>query len=232
MTAGPLRPAVLHYTALMTEPLDPVAFLRAHTALLAPPLVPEIQLHLAIETAPIWQQSEEALGAMGLPPPFWAFAWAGGQALARYCLDNRHLLAGQLVLDFAAGGAVSGIAAAKAGAASVLACELDPFAIAAIKANSAANSAVLETRLGDLVGTDEGWDIVLAGDVFYEDALAQRIGAWLQELAQRGALVLIGDPGRAFLPRERLELLAGYSVELTRDLEDRELRYAKVWKFR
>ena len=91
---------------------------------------------------------------------------------------------------------------------------------------------MLETRLGDLVGTDEGWDIVLAGDVFYEDALAQRIGAWLQELAQRGALVLIGDPGRAFLPRERLELLAGYSVELTRDLEDRELRYAKVWKFR
>ncbi|WP_417477631.1 class I SAM-dependent methyltransferase [Maricaulis sp.] len=212
--------------------LDPVAFVRAHTALMAPPLVPEIQLHLAVETVAIWEQTEEALGAMGLPPPFWAFAWAGGQALARYCLDNPGIVTGQRVLDFAAGGAVSGIAAKQAGAASVLACELDAFAIAAIKANAGVNAVTLETRLGDLVGSDEGWDVVLAGDVFYEDAPARLIGGWLQALAQRGATVLIGDPGRSFLPQDRLEKLAEYTVPVTRDLEDREVRYAKVWKFR
>ncbi|WP_417489794.1 class I SAM-dependent methyltransferase [Maricaulis sp.] len=212
--------------------LDPVAFVRAHTALMAPPLVPEIQLHLAVETVAIWEQTEEALGAMGLPPPFWAFAWAGGQALARYCLDNPQIVTGQRVLDFAAGGAVSGIAAKQAGAASVLACELDAFAIAAIKANAGVNAVTLETRLGDLVGSDEGWDVVLAGDVFYEDAPARLIGGWLQALAQRGATVLIGDPGRSFLPQDRLEKLAEYTVPVTRDLEDREVRYAKVWKFR
>tara|TARA_R110002124_G_scaffold139924_1_gene304127 strand:+ start:474 stop:1133 length:660 start_codon:yes stop_codon:yes gene_type:complete len=215
-----------------SDSLDPVAFVRAHTALMAPPLVPEIQLHLAVETVAIWEQTEEALGAMGLPPPFWAFAWAGGQALARYCLDNPGIVTGQRVLDFAAGGAVSGIAAKQAGAESVLACELDAFAIAAIKANAGVNAVTLETRLGDLVGSDEGWDVVLAGDVFYEDAPARLIGGWLQALAQRGATVLIGDPGRSFLPQDRLEKLAEYTVPVTRDLEDREVRYAKVWKFR
>tara|TARA_R110000868_G_scaffold56449_1_gene174590 strand:+ start:14313 stop:15011 length:699 start_codon:yes stop_codon:yes gene_type:complete len=232
MTAGPSRPAVLRYTARMTETLDPITFIHTHTALIAPPLVPEVQLHLAVETVAIWEQTEEALGQMGLPPPFWAFAWAGGQALARYCLDNPETVAGQRVLDFAAGGAVSGIAAMKAGAASVLACELDTFAIAAIEANAAANSVTLETRLGDLIGTDDGWDVVLAGDVFYEDGPARLIGGWLQDLAHRGATVLIGDPGRSFLPQDRLEKLAEYTVPVTRDLEDREVRYAKVWKFR
>ena len=169
---------------------------------------------------------------MGLPPRCWALAWAGGQALARYCLDTPGVVTGKRVLDFAAGGAVSGIAAMKAGAASVLACELDAFAIAAIEANAAANSVTLDTRLGDLVGTDEGWDVILAGDVFYEDGPARLIGGWLQTLAQRGATVLIGDPGRSFLPQDRLEKLAGYTVPVTRDLEDREVRYAKVWKFR
>jgi predicted nicotinamide N-methyase len=216
----------------MTELIDPVAFVRAHTALMPPPLVPEVQLHLAVETVAIWEQTEEALGALGLPPPFWAFAWAGGQALARYCLDHPHSVAGLRVLDFAAGGAVSGIAAMKAGAASVLACELDIFAIAAIEANAAANDVTLETRLGDLVGMDEGWDVVLAGDVFYEAEPARLIGGWLQDLAHRGATVLIGDPGRSFLPQDRLEKLAEYTVPVTRDLEDREVRYAKVWKFR
>ncbi len=232
MTAGPLRPAVLRYTAPMTDPLDPIGFVRAHTALMAPPLVPEISLHLAVETVAIWEQTEEALGALGLPPPFWAFAWAGGQALARYCLDNPEIVAGRRVLDFAAGGAVSGIAAMQAGATSVLACELDAFAIAAIEANAETNGVTLETRLGDLVGTDEGWDVVLAGDVFYEDGPARLIGGWLEDLARRGATVLIGDPGRSFLPQDRLEKLAEYTVPVTRDLEDREVRYAKVWKFR
>tara|TARA_R110000868_G_scaffold76499_4_gene219922 strand:+ start:10312 stop:10971 length:660 start_codon:yes stop_codon:yes gene_type:complete len=210
---------------------SPGAFIEAHTALMAPPLVPEIQLHLAVETVAIWEQTEEALGEMGLPPPFWAFAWAGGQALARYCLDNPHLVAGKRVLDFAAGGAVSGIAALKAGAASVLACELDQFAIAAIEANARANRVEIETSLADLVGTDDGWDVVLAGDVFYEAGPAQLIGGWLHALSRRGATVLIGDPGRSFLPRDQLDMLAEYTVPVTRDLEDREVRQAKVWRF-
>lgn len=211
---------------------DPQGFVRQHTALMAPPLVPEVQLHLAVETVDIWQRTEEALGEMGLPPPFWAFAWAGGQALARYCLDNPDLVAGKQVLDFAAGGAVSGIAAMKAGAAQVEACELDAFAIAAIKANAAANGVTLETRLADLVGQDDGWDVVLAGDVFYEAEPARLIGGWLEALNARGATVLIGDPGRSFLPRDRLEKLAEYTVPVTRDLEDREVRQAKVWRYR
>ena len=211
---------------------DPLAFIRDHTALMAPPLVPEVQLHLAVETVEIWQQTEEALGEDGLPPPFWAFAWAGGQALARYVLDNPDMVAGKRVLDFAAGGAVSGIAAKQAGAASVLACELDAFAIAAIEANAAANEAELETELGDLVGRDDGWDVVLAGDVFYEAEPARVIGGWLERLNARGATVLIGDPGRSFLPQDKLERMAGYTVPVTRDLEDREVRNAKVWRFR
>lgn len=210
----------------------PQDFVRRNTALMAPPLVPEVRLHLAVETVAIWQQTEEALGTMGLPPPFWAFAWAGGQALARYCLDHPDIVAGRRVLDFAAGGAVSGIAAMKAGADRVEACELDAFAIAAIEANAAANAVALDTRLGDLVGTDEGWDVVLAGDVFYEDGPARRTGAWLENLVARGATVLIGDPGRAFLPRERLQRLAGYTVPVTRDLEDRDVRQARVWRYR
>ena len=211
---------------------DPGAFIEAHTAKMAPPLVPEVQLHLAVETVEIWERTEEALGEMGLPPPFWAFAWAGGQALARYCLDHPEIVRGQSVLDFAAGGAVSGIAAAKAGARRILACELDRFAIAAAQANARANDVKLDTVLGDLVGRDDGWDVVLAGDVFYEDGPAKRIGAWLETLSQRGATVLIGDPGRSFLPQDRLEKLAEYTVPVTRDLEDREVRQAKVWRFR
>lgn len=211
---------------------DPRAFVRAHTILLPPPLVPEVQLHLAVETVDIWQHTEDALGEMGLPPPFWAFAWAGGQALARYCLDNPGIVAGKRVLDFAAGGAVSGIAAMKAGASAVTACELDGFAIAAIEANAEANGVTVETRLGDLVGSDEGWDVVLAGDVFYEAEPARIIGGWLEMLHARGATVLIGDPGRSFLPQDRLDRLAGYTVPVTRDLEDREVRYAKVWRYR
>ena len=199
---------------------------------MAPPLVPEVQLHLAVETVEIWQRTEEALGEMGLPPPFWAFAWAGGQALARYCLDQPEIVAGKRVLDFAAGGAVSGIAAMKAGAAAVEACELDAFAIAAIEANAEANQARLDTRLGDLVGTDDGWDVILAGDVFYEAEPARLIGGWLEQLNDRGATVLIGDPGRSFLPQDKLERLAEYTVPVTRDLEDREVRHAKVWRYR
>ncbi|WP_300530854.1 50S ribosomal protein L11 methyltransferase [Maricaulis sp.] len=210
----------------------PADFIADHTALMAPPLVPELQLHLATETVEIWQHTEEALGEMGLPPPFWAFAWAGGQALARYVIDNPDIVAGQRVLDFAAGGAIAGLGAAKAGARAIIASELDAFAIAACQANAQANGCEIDTVLGDIVGTDEGWDVVLAGDVFYEDEPARHIGGWLESLARRGARVLIGDPGRSFLPRGKLDRLAEYSVPVTRDLEDREIRQAKVWQFK
>lgn len=216
----------------MSDVLNPDAFIAQHTARMRAPLVPEIELHLAVETVDIWEQTEEALGEMGLPPPFWAFAWAGGQALARYCLDTPEVVAGKRVLDFAAGGAVSGLAAKKAGAETVIACELDAFAIAACRINAAINELEIETQLGDLVGQDAGWDVVLAGDVFYEAEPAKRIGGWLADLAARGATVLIGDPGRSFLPQDKLEKMAEYTVPVTRDLEDREVRYAKVWRFR
>lgn len=211
---------------------NPQDFIRDHTEVLAPPLVPEIKLHLATETVDIWEQTEEALGEMGLPPPFWAFAWAGGQALARYCLDNPDIVKGKRVLDFAAGGAVSGIAAKLAGAGTVIASELDPFAIEACRANAALNGVELATELGDVVGRFDDWDVIIAGDVFYEDEPARHIGGWLEEHARRGTTVLIGDPGRSFLPSGRLNKLAEYTVPVTRDLEDREIRQAKVWSFK
>ncbi len=214
------------------DPDDPQDFVHRHTELMTAPLVPEVRLHLAVESVPIWQSTEEELGEIGLPPPFWAFAWAGGQALARYCLDQPDTVAGLRVLDFAAGGAVSGIAALQAGAREVEACELDTFAIAAIQANAAANDVSISTRLGDLVGADDGWDVILAGDVFYEAETARRVGGWLEGLHARGATVLVGDPGRAFLPKDRMDCLAAYSVPVTRDLEDQEVRYARVWRYR
>lgn len=211
---------------------DPADFIAANTVVRAAPLVPELRLHLADESLTIWEKTEEALGEAGLPPPFWAFAWAGGQALARYVLDNPALARRRRVLDFACGCAIAGLAAARAGAAGVDATEIDPFACEAARANATLNGLVLSARRADVVGEDGGWDLVLAGDVFYEGPGAQRIEAWLAALHARGADVLIGDPGRSFLPRDRLEPLARYDVPVTRDLEDREIRRARVWRFR
>lgn len=150
-------------------------FVVANTRLVAPPLVPEIRLWLAEEAVPLWRKTEEEPGAMGLPPPFWAFAWAGGQALARYALDHPEVVAGRRVLDFASGSGRVAIAASRAGAAVAEACDVDPFAVAAIEANAAENQAAVLPRLGDLVGTDEGWDVVLAGDVSYEKHMASAV---------------------------------------------------------
>lgn len=180
----------------------------------------------------IWQETEEALGRLGLPPPFWAFAWAGGQALARYVMDNPRIVAGRHVLDFACGCAVAGIGAATAGAAKVEASEIDPFAVEAARMNAALNAVNIEAAEEDLVDTDRGWDVVLAGDVFYEGPAAAKIGAWLEGLARRGATVLIGDPGRTFMPKDRLDALARYDTPVTRDLEDLDVRMARVWRFK
>jgi predicted nicotinamide N-methyase len=211
---------------------DPAAFIRAHTRLLAVPHAPEIFLHVADEATELWQKTEEELGAIGLPPPFWAFAWAGGQALARYLLDNPALLRGKRVLDFASGSGLVAIAAAKTGAAAVLARDIDAFAITAIALNAAANGVAIDAQCVDVVDSDDGWDAVLAGDICYERDMAERTVAWLARLHARGALVLIGDPGRSYLPRATLEPVVTYRVPVTRALEDTEIKTTHVWRFR
>ncbi|MFG1358918.1 class I SAM-dependent methyltransferase [Xanthobacter pseudotagetidis] len=209
---------------------DPAAFIRAETRLRPIPLVPEISLHVADEAVPIWHRTEEELGEMGLPPPFWAFAWAGGQALARHVLDHPGLVAGRRVLDFASGSGLVGIAAMKAGALGADCADIDPFALAAIALNGAANGVAPAPRGDALIGADEGWDVVLAGDIAYERDLAEGVFAWLLALAARGAVVLVGDPGRTYLPKDRLEKLAEYSVPVTRELEDMEIKRTSVWR--
>lgn len=210
---------------------DPEDFIRANTLLQDTPLVPEIELHLASEVVPLWQATEEELAREGLPPPFWAFAWAGGQALARYLLDHPQVVAGKRVLDFAAGSGLQGIAAKRAGAASVEAVEIDAFAADACRLNAAANGVEIAVRQEDIVGSaNPGWDVVLAGDVCYERPAAERITTWLRSLSTPHCLVLMGDPGRTYLPREGLERIIGYAVKTSRELEDTDLRNAVVWR--
>jgi predicted nicotinamide N-methyase len=210
--------------------IDPHDFIRANTALMRPPLVPEMILHLASEIVPIWRKTEEELAAEGVPPPFWAFAWAGGQALSRYVLDRPGIVRDRRVLDFASGSGLAAIAAMKAGAASVVASEIDAFAVAAIALNARVNGVEIESINDDVVGRDDGWDIVLAGDICYERDMSERVFDWLQRLAARGATVLIGDPKRNYLPKSGLIELVVYDVETTRELEDREVRRTKVWR--
>ena len=211
--------------------MDPAIFIRRNTAITAPPLVPEIRLHLATEITPIWQATEEILARSALPPPFWAFAWAGGQALARYLLDHPEVVAGRSVLDFGAGSGLVAIAAARAGAASVLAAEIDHFAAAAIAANAALNGVAIAVTTANALDTaDPGWEVVTAGDVCYERPMAERVTAWLRDLARRGGLVLLGDPGRAYLPSHGLHERARYLVPTSRELEDRESRDGGVWE--
>lgn len=209
---------------------DAAAFIRAETRLRPVPMVPEIRLHVADEAVPIWHRTEEELGELGLPPPFWAFAWAGGQALAWHVLDHPGTVRGRRVLDFASGSGLVGIAAMKAGARETICADIDPFATAAIALNAAANGVALIPTAQDLIGRDDGWDTVLAGDIAYERDLAERVFDWLRALAARGATVLAGDPGRTYLPREKLEKLAEYSVPVTRELEDMEIKRTAVWR--
>lgn len=211
----------------MIEPHD---FIRANTRLMRPPLVPELILHLATEIVPIWRKTEEELAAEGVPPPFWAFAWAGGQALARWVLDNPDFVRGRRVLDFASGSGLSAIAAMKAGAHSVLASEIDRFAISAIALNARANDVQFDSTLENVIGRDDGWETIMAGDVCYEREMSQRVFGWLKALAARGATVLVGDPGRTYLPRSNLTELAIYDVQTTRELENHDVRRTKVWR--
>jgi len=203
-------------------------FIRTHTAVARPPLVPEIALHLATEITPIWQATEAWLAKANIEPPFWAFAWPGGQALARLLLDEPARVAGRRVLDFAAGCGIGAIAAARSGAARVEAADIDPLAAVAVRLNAALNGVSVATLAEDLVGAPCRWDTVLAGDVCYEAPMARHILPWLRSLAAAGAEVLLADPGRAYLPREGLEPVRSFRVPTTRELEDREEREVTI----
>ena len=204
------------------------SFVLARCLLRPVPLVPEIRLHLADDAFGLWEATERELGETGRPPPFWAFAWPGGQALARYLLDRPHIVAGRKVLDVGSGSGLAAIAAAVAGAAAVRASEHDPFARAAIALNAGANE-VRVTVTGDILdGDGDGADVVLAGDIWYERQLADRSLGLLRRARRRGAEILIGDIGRAFLPRSELTELAAYDVPVIAQLEDAAVKRALI----
>ena len=202
--------------------------MRAHTAVSHAPLVPEIALHLASEITPIWQATEAWLRERDIEPPFWAFAWPGGQATARFLLDDPTRIVGRRVLDFAAGCGIAAIAAAQAGAASVEAAEIDALATAAIRLNAALNGVAVTALEEDVVGTARRWDTVLAGDVCYEAPMTAHILPWLRGLAAAGVEVILADPGRAYLPGSGLSPLAEYRVPTTLELEDRTERVVTI----
>lgn len=201
-------------------------------------MVPEIRLHLATEVTPLWKATETKLRRAGIPPsepPYWAFAWVGGQALARRVLDEPALVAGRRVLDFAAGSGLVAIAAAKAGAASVTAVDVDPLAHDAILLNAALNGVALEVLLGDLTDDAEArWEVILAGDVFYDPEMTRRVLPWLRAQAAAGATVLIGDPKRfaSYSPDRGVEEVGRCVVPTSVDLEGREAREARILRLR
>ncbi len=203
--------------------------IRAYTVPLRPPLVPELLLYTAGELTPLWQATAALLEEHQLEAPFWAFPWAGGQALARYLLDQPHLVEGKRVVDFATGSGLVAIAAARAGARTVLAADIDPFAGAAVALNAATNDATVTFTDAELVGqplTDT--DVVLAGDIFYEGPLAEACMAWFAKLAKTGVTVLVGDPGRIYSPRRHVDTCATYAVPTSLELEDKALLHTKV----
>ena len=207
-----------------------VAFIREQTVLSTPALVPEIRLHLATEVTPLWRASETLLATRNVPPPYWAFAWPGGQALARYVLDHPDAVRDQRVLDFAAGSGLVGIAAARAQATVVTAADIDGHAAEAIALNAATNDATIEIVTDDLIGRPSAWDVVLAGDVCYEQPMAGRTIDWLRTLAAAGTEVLLGDPGRTYRPRDGLAELARYQVPTSLELETRTVCDTAVWR--
>jgi predicted nicotinamide N-methyase len=206
--------------------VSPEDFVRTNTVAVAPALVPELTLHLATEVTPLWEATEATLERINLPPPYWAFAWPGGQALARYVLDRPETVRGRRILDFGAGSGLVAIAAAKAGAIAT-AAEIDAFAAAAIGLNAARNDVAVAIETRDVIGSACTWDLILAGDMCYERPLAERLTGWLREVP---ATVLLGDPGRNYFQPAGLERLATYTVPTSRDLEDRETRETGVWR--
>lgn len=211
--------------------MDPERFILDNTEIMTPPHVPEIHLHLASEVHDLWLKTEEDLADIGLPPPFWAFAWAGGQGLARHILDHPDLVAGKRVVDFATGSGLVAIAAAKAGAASVLAVDIDRFVETALRLNAGENGVEIMFSASNVVGQPLEADVLLAGDVFYDNSFAQDLVPWFADLTTCGMQVIVGDPGRAYCPTHRMQSLGQYQVPVTRVLEDSEVKKTTVWRF-
>lgn len=209
---------------------DPAGFIRAWTRLEAPSLVPELKLHLAGPVTPLWEATEKTLEEKALPPPYWAFAWPGGQAIARHVLDNPALVRGKRVLDFAAGSGIVAVAAAKAGAKRITATDLDPLALVAIALNAQANGVAINAIDRDVTTHDAEDDVILAGDVCYERAMAEAVWPWLQTQARRGLAVILADPGRAYAPATGLVEVARYRVPTSLELEDRAERETVVYR--
>ena len=194
--------------------------------------MPEITLHLASEVTPLWHATEETMAQNGLPPPYWAFAWPGGQTFARLLLDRPELARGRSVLDFASGCGIAAIAAAKCGAARIVATEIDSFAVAALNLNSALNGVTFEIVEGDILADPPAnWDLILAGDVCYERPMAERTLAWLDKAVAQGAQVLIADPGRAYLPKSGLTEMARHDVPTSLDLENRKIMTTVIYRY-
>jgi predicted nicotinamide N-methyase len=213
--------------------VTPAEFISANTTVRSAPLVPEIRLHLADEVFHLWEMVEAGLGRVEPPLPFWGFAWAGGQALARYLLDCPEAVRGQSVLDVASGSGLVAIAAALAGARFVTATDLDPYAVAAVALNADLNGVTIDTCVADVARADAaGAEIVLAGDVLYEQSLADLMLRFFGRAQAAGATVLVGDPDRAYLPRERFEAVARYAVPGSKGLEQADLTPATVWRLR
>jgi predicted nicotinamide N-methyase len=210
---------------------DRAAFIRSQTALTQAALVPEVRLHLAGELSPIWHATEDWLAIRNVDPPYWAFAWPGGQALARYILDNPGHIAGRRVLDFAAGCGIAAIAAAQAGALTVEAAEIDPLAVAAMALNATANNVLVTAAVSDLVGSACRWDVILCGDVCYDARMTAHILPWLERLSDN-AEVWVADPGRAYVPRQGLQEFARYLVATSMELEDRTTREVVVYRLK
>jgi predicted nicotinamide N-methyase len=210
--------------------MDSSLFIRAHTKLLPVALVPEIRLYLADAALQLWQKTEEELVGAQVPPPYWAFAWAGGQALARYLLDHAAVVAARRVLDVGAGGGLAAIAALKAGAAHALAADIDALALAAIDLNSAANAVRVATTATDVLTSPPSCDLVLVGDLFYERSLAARVLKFIEAAHANGPDVLVGDPRRSYFPNERFRQVAEYAVPVSRELEDAEIKHTAVWR--
>jgi predicted nicotinamide N-methyase len=204
--------------------------IRENTRVVSPRLLPEMKLHLAQDDVPLYRMGEDELDALGIGTPYWAFAWAGGQALGRYILDNPEVVRGRKVVDFGAGSGMVAIAAALAGAFDAIAYDIDPVAAEAMALNADLNDVHLDIRIDDPIGlTSPEFEVMLVGDVFYEKQIADRVLPWLSDLAAEGRTVLVGDPGRFNLPSLGLERIARYASETTGLMEDTDLRNAGVW---
>jgi predicted nicotinamide N-methyase len=228
---GSLRHGRAYACAEVMSPDAARRFILQNTSVLSPPHAPEIRLHLAHEVHELWHKTEEDLCEIGLPPPFWAFAWAGGQGLARYILDNPHVAAGRSVIDFASGSGLVGIAAKRAGAHRVQCVDIDAYAQFAAAMNAELNEVAIEPVTTDLMNMVPEADLILAGDVFYDRIFASELIPWFENCARNGIQIFVGDPDRSYFPKNKFTLLASYEVPVTRALEDAEVKHTTVWRF-